>query len=228
MSTLLTVLAAAGFAPATHIALHMQHQGRAAALAAAPRMEAVIGSQLKPWWRRGKEEEISTGAKLACVGDYMTGKEKLLTLTPDMSLQDAACTLCGNGISGAPVVGDPCPHTGEPKLIGILSQQDLLHKAAGKFHVPFVTSGARSERYTINTQRLRKALGGEVADAMSTHPVTITPDVTMQKAAAMLLRKKINRLPVVDEEGGLIGMISTTDIMRAVTTDPAGCAILDN
>lgn len=226
MSALLVPILAAGFAPTPHAAWGM-HASRASA-AVSPRMEAIVDSST-PWWRRMGQSAESNGkeARLARVSDYMTAKEKLVTLTPDMSLQDAACRLCDSGISGAPVIGDPCPHTGEPKLVGVLSQQDLLHKAAGKFHVPFTTSGARSERYTVNTQRMRKALAGEVGDAMTPAPMTISADVTLQKAASMLLRKKINRLPVVDEEGGLIGLISTTDIMRAVTTDPAGCAILD-
>ena len=222
------VLSAAGFVASP------PHAFVARSPTASIRMEAVApesgATASKPWWRRmgGSEEKANSEARLATVAEYMTAKEKLITLTPGTSLQDAACTLCEAGVTGAPVVGDPCPRTGAPLLVGMLSQTDLLHKAAGKFHVPFVTSGARSERYTKNTERLRKALAGDVGDAMSTHPVTITKDVTMQKAAAKLLRQKINRLAVVDEDGGLIGLISTTDIMRAVTTDPAGCAILDN
>ena len=49
----------------------------------------------------------------------------------------------------------------------------------------------------------------------------------MQEAAKLLLERNINRLPVVNAGGGLVGLISTSDIMATVTKSDAGCTVFD-
>jgi CBS domain-containing protein len=100
----------------------------------------------------------------------------------------------------------------------------MLYKAAGQSAVPLVTSGAASVRYASNTQRMRKALAGDVRCAMTTAPlVTISPQASVQEAAALLIRHKVSRLPVIDPKDGLVGILSTADVMQVVTADANGC-----
>jgi CBS domain-containing protein len=161
------------------------------------------------------------------VAEYMTDADELVLLSPEMQISDAACRLCAAGISGAPVVG-PCTITGERRLLGVLSQKDLLHSAAGRGRMRFLTSGPRSQRHIVNTQRLRGILQGDVASVMSVRPTIIGPEATIKEAAALLLERRINRLPVVNEAGGLVGLISTADLIGTVTdADGIGCSIFD-
>jgi CBS domain-containing protein len=180
-----------------------------------------------PWpFARGEAADQSSTKSATTVREYMTPASKLVLLTPDMSLNDAACKLCASGISGAPVIGESIV-TGEPRLVGIISQKDLLHNAAGRGYMRFLTSGPRSERHIVNTQRLRKIMQGDVGSIMSARPMTIPPDATVKEAARLMLERNINRLPVVSKEGGLVGVLSTSDIMKTVTGSAIGCEIFD-
>lgn len=55
---------------------------------------------------------------------------------------------------------------------------------------------------------------------MTPDPVTITSSCTMTDAATIMLGEKLNRLPVVDDEGDLVGLLSASDVMRHLTCDP--------
>ena len=50
---------------------------------------------------------------------------------------------------------------------------------------------------------------------MTPDPVTVGKDTTLENAARMLLDKRIRRLPVVDDEGKLVGMFSRGDVIKA-------------
>ena len=60
---------------------------------------------------------------------------------------------------------------------------------------------------------------------MSTPVVSVSPQTSMQEAAALLLRHHLSRLPVTGNDGKLLGILTTTDVMNAVVTDPDGCEI---
>ena len=53
----------------------------------------------------------------------------------------------------------------------------------------------------------------------------IAPDATIQEAAATLLKHRVSRLPVTDPDGVLLGILSTTDVMKVITSDPEACGI---
>jgi CBS domain-containing protein len=155
------------------------------------------------------------------VSEHMS--TNVITVRDDLPLRSASCFLVEHSISGAPVVNRETN-----KLVGMLSQTDLLYQAAGKARVPLngVPNGmTATERYASNTLRMRKALAGDVASAMTTPVVSIAPRATIQEAAALLLRHHVSRLPVVDDDDKLVGIISTTDVMHLVTSHPDGCEI---
>jgi CBS domain-containing protein len=60
---------------------------------------------------------------------------------------------------------------------------------------------------------MQKIQGSRVSCAMSTNPVTVRPSTTMKEAAALMVRRKLNRL-VVEEDGLLLGIISSTDVVK--------------
>jgi CBS domain-containing protein len=188
-----------------------------------PPLPTWLGNAFSP----GLSMPVEVPGTAQRVEQYMTPASKCLLLPPEMPLDEAACKLAQARISGAPVVG-PSVETGEPLLLGVLSQKDLLHSAAGRVRVRFTTTGPRSERHIVNSQRLRNILSsGDVASVMSTRLATVKPDDSVRDAARVLLERNINRLLVVDDKGGLVGLLSTTDIMETVTSSELGCKIFD-
>ena len=127
----------------------------------------------------------------------------VVTVMPDLSLADAAAIFLDSGISGAPVVDD------SGAVVGVLSQFDFLFKEAGS-----LTLSLASATYQAD---VCKMLGETVRSAMTSDPITVAGSATMQEAAALMVRKRLNRLPVVSgDEGELVGILSTRDVMRHV------------
>jgi CBS domain-containing protein len=145
------------------------------------------------------------------VRDAMT--TDVLTFAPDDTVEAAMRTLVDRGIDAAPVVeGD--------RVVGLLSTGDLI-VAEGQVHVPTVFSllGASielpGERKRFE-EDLRRALGGTVQDVMTREPVTVGPDATLEDAATLLHTHDVSRLPVVDGDGRLLGILARGDIIRAM------------
>lgn len=172
--------------------------------APAPRMSSTTKrNTFGNFWRK---QTGGGDGSVSFVADFMTRDPS--HLEADSTLENAAKELTGRGITGAPVLQDG-------KLVGVISQKDLLARAAGTRKVPLRTRGPQSERYASNTEAIGKALAGTVAEVMTRSPTTIAPDAKMSDAAALLLRKGINRLLVVDGDS-LVGIITTTDVLRLV------------
>lgn len=148
-------------------------------------------------------------AETVTVGDIMV--RDVTTIPADATLHDVASLLTAKKISGAPVVDE----TG--KMIGIISESDLLSEArrhAGLPHIAafgvFVLHQETLERIYHNGATL---LASEV---MTKNVITTDPDLPITKAGDLMVKSKINRLPVVDANDNLIGLITREDIMRAV------------
>jgi CBS domain-containing protein len=149
------------------------------------------------------------------VRDVMT--TDVLTFGPDEPVRDAMAQLVERGIDAAPVVD------GDGRVIGLLGTSDLI-VAEGQVHVPTVISllGASFElpggRKKFE-EDLRKSLGGSVADVMTKKPHTIGPDATLEEAATSLHTHDVSRLPVVDDDGRLVGLLARGDIIRAMMAE---------
>ncbi len=121
------------------------------------------------------------------VRDYMV--EKLITLDPETDVLQAAHTLIKNQISGAPVVDN----TG--RLVGILTERDVLSLAVQAYY--------------------HGTLGGIVKDHMADQPQSVGPDDSVLDVAQSFINGRFHRYPVV-EDGRLVGVISRSDVMRAL------------
>ncbi len=54
----------------------------------------------------------------------------------------------------------------------------------------------------------------KVADLMTPTPITIGPDESMRNAAILMNQKNLHRLPIVEKDGRLVGMLTSSDVMR--------------
>lgn len=138
------------------------------------------------------------------VRDVMT--RDVLTLRPEASLKEVARVLSGRGISGAPVVDE------KGNLLGVVSEADVLAKEKG----PGVREGRVSRMlHARPASEQAKAAASTTAEAMTAPAKTIAPWRSVAGAAEMMLEHEVNRLPVVDNAGRLVGIVTRADLVRA-------------
>ncbi len=116
-----------------------------------------------------------------------------ITIGSDQPASDAERLLKTYRVSGLPVVdGD--------ELVGVISQADLMVARS-------------SEMIGVNWDRMR-------VRHLMTHPaISIHQTATLAHAAKLMIRHHIHRLVVVSDEGQPIGVLTTLDLLRAVTGD---------
>ena len=130
----------------------------------------------------------------------------VVSATADMSLDEAARLLSEHSISALPVVG------AAGRVIGIVTKGDLLHAAGlDEGHTFWDIL-----RHVIGERRVATGNHETVGDTMSAPAVTLAPEADLAEAARAKRERGIKRLPVVDEAGKLLGIISRADIVRAV------------
>lgn len=139
---------------------------------------------------------------------------KPILAKPDMPLKEAIQILAEHQISGLPVVNDA------GKLVGIISETDIIWQESGVTPPPYITI-LDSVIYLENPSRyekeLHKALGQTVEEVMTTGQIaTITPNQSLSEAARLLNEKRVHQLPVLDEEGNVIGILTCGDIIRTM------------
>ncbi len=150
---------------------------------------------------------------MTTVRDVMT--RSVLSVRPDTPLKEVAQLLIEHRISGLPVVD------AAGKVVGVISEGDLLVKEqepGAIRHRPL----ARLFGESAATRRLiAKAEASIAGDAMTSPPITIEPDALVGAAAAQMIERTVNRLPVA-EQGKLVGIITRADVIRSfVQTDEA-------
>jgi CBS domain-containing protein len=132
------------------------------------------------------------------------------TVSPDTSVRDIAALMMEKHISGVPVL------TNNGKIIGMVSQSDLLHRAelgTERKHKwwfrTFADSNALAREYA-------KAHGLKAHDIMSRYVVAVRDDAELRDVADILDSHRIKRVPVV-QEGRLVGIITRGDLVRALS-----------
>ncbi len=148
------------------------------------------------------------------VSNIMT--KKPISLKPGDTLKKVLDVLAGNKISGCPVVDD------KGQLVGVITQSDILrvidvHSQIQKSDDIFslVLAVMKSDRYEDLKVALKKVLKLRIKDFMSENVVTIYADEDVYKAAKLMNKHDIDRLPVV-RKNKLVGIITRWDIIRAL------------
>jgi CBS domain-containing protein len=93
------------------------------------------------------------------------------------------------------------------RVIGVVSEADLLPKEALEGTVPSVLHSLGDSR------EQSKITAVTAADLMTKPAVTIGPDEPAAQAAKLMYARKVKRLPVVDDDGRLIGIVTRTDVL---------------
>jgi CBS domain-containing protein len=144
------------------------------------------------------------------VADIMT--REVISVRPDMRVGQIARVFREHQLSGLPVVSE----AGE--LVGIITELDMVKRHARPELPAFLPLlGAYLPLRTKEYRESLRRITGVVAEDIMTTPVnTIGPDASIEDAATVMVSNRSNPLPVVDEAGRMIGIISRTDILRVV------------
>lgn len=116
------------------------------------------------------------------VSEVMT--TEVMVCKPTDTLSDAAAMMRDLNVGICPVVQDD-------RLIGVITDRDITVRA--------IAQGIDPNTY-------------HVKDFMTPSPIVIEPDVNVEDAAEMMMMHQVRRLPVVDERGKLVGIVSLGDL----------------
>jgi CBS-domain-containing membrane protein len=136
------------------------------------------------------------------VKDVMT--TQVTWVERDTPFAAMAAALRQHRVSAFPVLNE----AGE--VIGVVSESDLLNKMAlgeGEDRMPGMITGI------LRHKQLEKARGVTAADLMTAPPVTVSPEDTVEHAARLMYLRGVKRLPVVDADGRLAGIVSRADVL---------------
>jgi CBS domain-containing protein len=164
-----------------------------------------------------KKQKQKKPKSLDVVADVMSSGS-LFTCSPEDTVDAALEQLVAHRVTGLPVVD---PTSGA--LVGVVSDYDLLAldtlgrvSPASPDTSLFPAADQTWQAFKEVKTLLAKSSGKKVRDVMTASPITVNPGTDLDAAAALLLRKKIHRLPVVDEQSGkLVGVLSRGNLVKA-------------
>ncbi|MEE1769975.1 CBS domain-containing protein [Streptomyces sp. JV185] len=134
------------------------------------------------------------------VNDVMT--KTVVTVTPDTEFKEIADAMQRWKVTAVPVVADGGP------VVGVVSEADLLPKEEFHEHPPGMIDQMRRLGDTAKAGSVR------AAELMSSPAITIEPGAFLPQAARLMADRRIKRLPVVDADGRLKGIVSRADLLK--------------
>ena len=138
----------------------------------------------------------------------------VVTFNPADNVQEAMQQLVDRGVDAGPVVDD------SGAVVGMLSTGDLIVEEA-RVHFPSVVNFLGvNVTWPFDHKELddtmSKALGASVGEVMTAEPLTIDIDASVEEAATVMHDQNVSRLPVLDADGRLAGIVARGDIVKAI------------
>lgn len=143
------------------------------------------------------------------VSDIM--HRSVITITEDMPLKEAGRLIFSLGIAGIPVVRGK-------KLIGIITEQDILSRMHPTMQ-ELIEDYAHAKDFESMIRNMHGLLEVSVGKIMNPRVTSVTPDTPLMKAHSIMLLEKFSRLPIVNDKGELVGIISQGDVFRTIIKD---------
>ncbi|NLI70262.1 MAG: CBS domain-containing protein [Firmicutes bacterium] len=139
--------------------------------------------------------------------------EEVVTVHVDDSVEKCANLLLQHNISGLPVVDD------HHKVVGMVTEGDLIRRAA-RIQAPGYLDILGGLIYLGDPKKfvneLKRAMSLKAGDLMTPGVISISPDDDTEVAATAMLKNNISRIPVIDGNKKLVGIVSRRDIMLSL------------
>jgi len=150
------------------------------------------------------------------VQDVMTPAARVAAVAPDTALPELVALLLRERRNAVPVVD------GDRRVVGIITNSDLVRRAGLPLRLELLRALGRPEEPAVARQLAGLQGEGHAAAAIMTPGVvTVGPALPLAEAAQIMLERRLKRLPVVDEERHLLGMVSRFDILQSASDSSA-------
>jgi CBS domain-containing protein len=143
----------------------------------------------------------------------------VVSVHPEDKLEAAVKIMTENKISGLPVVN------ADNKVIGVLTDRDLLLYSERLKIVPYIDYSSWVLPYTFvpgnftyekNATLFSKT---EVKEVMSKRVFTVRENASWYEVVSLMRKNSVNRVPVTDDKGRLMGIITRTDLLNHLSED---------
>lgn len=142
----------------------------------------------------------------------------LVSINPQSKLREALAAMLENRVTALPVV-DVRRH-----CVGVISVTDLLGVAKDlndELNALSETGGLDHEALVEKLEHADLSTE-QVQDWMSTDPISVGIEDSVQHAAKLILRHRVHRLVVLDEQRRVVGVVSTMDLLAAYVEGDGG------
>jgi len=143
--------------------------------------------------------------KKLVVKDIMT--KKVITVNKNATVCELSKLIIKNKISGVPVVDD------NYNLVGIATDADIIIQKSD-LPLPLSFSQAFLQKYESYVKSTKEYLKTKVDDIMTRQLKTVHEDDTITKAVNIIINNDINRIPVIDKNNRLKGIVARADIIK--------------
>ena len=123
--------------------------------------------------------------------------KEVITVNADYSMADATRIIKENNIGMLPVMK-------KDKLVGVITDRDLKRASA-------------SDASSLEIHELLYLISKiKIKEIMTKNPITVPPDLTVEETAEILVKNKISGVPVVDDHGRVVGIITQDDLFMVM------------
>lgn len=132
-------------------------------------------------------------------------------VSPETKVKEVCRLIFGAGVNGVPVQE-------KKKVVGFITEKDILSLFFPTIS-DYIQDPFRASDFEAMELNVVDILNLPAKKIMSKDPTTINASTPVLRAQSLMMVKKVGRLPVVDNEGHIVGIISRGDIFRAVVGD---------
>jgi CBS domain-containing protein len=146
--------------------------------------------------------------------DIMTAP--VVTVRADQTVREAARIMTDRRLSGLPVVDE------EGSLVGMVTEADLINYSqklkVHQIRKPWSWVSPYSDIGDLATfrQGLSHIANLKISEVMSRKVISVEKNTPLDEVASLMVEHRVNRLPVLDEKGDLVGIVTRADVVRAV------------
>jgi CBS-domain-containing membrane protein len=140
--------------------------------------------------------------------------KNVVTVKKELAVEELSKQFVEHNVNGFPVIDE------NGKLAGVVTQGNLIdqHK---NLHIPTVITLFDAVLVLESEKKfeedVKKLTGSKVEDIYHPDAVTVTPDTDVEEVATLMADKDIHTIPVVDDEGKIVGIIGKLDLIRGLT-----------
>ena len=142
-------------------------------------------------------------------------KRDVTAVQPEDDIESLLRLMRSQELSGVPVTDH------SDRVVGIVTEGDLVIRDEDAdlrlpHHIDLWGGVIYLESTKHYEERLRRAFAANVSDMMTRHPVTVGPQDSVRHAARLIATHGHDRLPVVDDDGKLLGVVTRVEVLEAL------------